>query len=201
LPSDAIGKYLKYHCYGGGVFDGPERSAEIVRLTREAGQTPWYYATGCYSGQVGNMVRNRYGSGFIFYRSGVDGIASWTFQRPRGDAFDDFTVSPVGQACITYPDPEHPGENLDTPHWEGLRQGWLDYRYAATLAKAIADRKKGELGGTKGNLGETAKEFEALLAEMDWGGNVFSDGTITNARCDEWRARIAELMCRLADAK
>ena len=40
----------------------------------------------------------------------------WTFQRPHGDPFDDFYAGETAQPCLTYPDPEHPGQNLDTPN-------------------------------------------------------------------------------------
>lgn len=184
LPSDPIGKMLTYHCYSGGVLANAERAAMILKETHAAGQHLWYYRTGAYSGEIGRVARNRYYSGFVFFRSKADGSVSWTFQRARGDAFDDFYAQKIGQACVTYPDPEHPGENLDTPHWEGLRQGWLDYRYAATLA-AIAKTSH-----------EAGKELDAVLDAMPWNGDVFLGDDVTNRACDEWRERIAALIER-----
>src|SRR5206468_1613581 len=123
------------------------------------------------------VVRNRFGSGFIFYRSGFDGCMSWTFQRPIGNPFDDFTTSDHAQPCLNYPDPEHPGENLDTPQWEGLRQGWLDYRYAATLAQALTQALKtpgrnGRARRSRSDIAEAEQEFAALLAGMPWNGDL-----------------------------
>ncbi|MEW6357863.1 MAG: hypothetical protein AB1696_16130 [Planctomycetota bacterium] len=182
LPSDPIGQMLTYHCYGGSSLVNPERADLIRRETHAAGQKFWYYRTGAYSGEIGNVVRNRYYSGFMFFRSRADGCMSWTFQRPRGNAFDDFYANKVGHACVTYPDPEHPGENLDTPHWEGLRQGWIDYRYAATAA-ALAKQNP-----------EAARELDAILNAMPWDGDVFMKPDVTNELCDEWREQIAALI-------
>ena len=108
---------------------------------------------------MGDLRRNRFAVGFLLYQMGAAGTMSWTFQRPFGDnPFDDFADIRGRQWCITYPDPEHPGENLDTPQWEAIRQGWLDYRYAATLAQAI-DRA-GRQAATKDLAREVEGEFE-----------------------------------------
>ncbi|MFC1716186.1 hypothetical protein ACFL6S_21115 [Candidatus Poribacteria bacterium] len=195
-PSDPFGKYLKYHCYGSGVLTEPSHTAEILSQTHAVDQKMWYYATGTYSDQIGNLVQNRYLSGFLFYRSGADGAMSWTFQRPRGDnAFDDFVATEHSQSCLTYPDPEHPGENLDTPHWEGIRQGWLDYCYATTLALAI-EKARSEPGSRE--LAESVeREFAELLNDMPWSGDVFRDKYVTNLLCDQWRSRIAALINKI----
>ena len=187
LPSDPLGVNLTYHCYGKSILISPKRTSFIKKKTHEADQKFWYYATGCYSGQIGNIVRNRYLSGFIFFRSGADGLMSWTFQRPHGDPFDDFYAGKTGQPCITYPDPKHAGENLDTPQWEGLRQGWYDYRYAATLAK-IAE-----------NSTDAKKELDKVLDSMPWNGDIFRDGAVTNEKCDKWREEIAKAIERFSN--
>jgi hypothetical protein len=184
LPDDPLGQNLSYHAYGGAVLVNEQRTSLVREETHKAGQRFWYYATGAYSGQIGNMVRNRYLSGFLFFRSRADGLMSWTFQRPSGDPFDDFYASKSGQACITYPDKDHPGENLDTPQWEGLRQGWIDFWYISTLAD-IAKQSA-----------TAAKELERILNSMPWNGDVFRDDGVTNAKCDKWREEIAEAIER-----
>lgn len=188
-PSDPLGRWLTYHCYGSMWLQDEGRARAYAAETRAAGQVPWYYSSGCYSGQVGNVVRNRYIAGFAFYRSEADGTVSWTFQRPRGDPFDDFSGE-TGQPCITYPATDRPGDSLDTPHWEGLRQAYTDFRYAFTLERALA-----------GNSGETARrEFRAILAEMPWSNDLFGPGEVTGERCDAWRSRLAELIAQVAGA-
>jgi hypothetical protein len=194
LPDDPLGQYLTYHCYAGSCFDGPRRAAEIVAATRAARQQPWFYATGCYSNQVGHLVHNRYGAGFIFYRSGVDGIMSWTFQRPVGNPFNDFSGRNA-QPCITFSDPGHPHQILGTPQWEGLRQGWYDFRYAATLAGMIADAKKAQ----HPRVASIERQFQALLAEMPWDADVFESSPVTSVDCDAWRRQSAQYILQLKE--
>jgi hypothetical protein len=200
LPSDPIGKGLEYHCYAGSrLYLDPQRAAFVAEQTRAAGQKLWYYCTGAYSGQIGNMVRNRYLGGFFFYRCGADGTASWTFQRPRGNAFDDFGIDArtheptTGQACITYPDPEHPGQNLDTPQWEGLRQAWYDHRYAETLRRGIAMARENK----DPRADQAEKRLAELLAELPWNGDPFLWPELTNERLTRTRAAVADEIMKL----
>lgn len=200
LPSDPVGQNLDYHCYGGGqLTTDPVRAAFVAEHTRKAGQKLWYYCTGAYSGQIGNMLHNRYLAGFFFYRCGADGTASWTFQRPRGNAFDDFLIdqktgAPLcGQPCITYPDPEHPGQNLDTPTWEGLRQAWYDHRYAETLRQAIESARKKNPQRAK----QAEERLHELIAALPWNGNPFLWPQMTNEKMTQTRAAIAEEIINL----
>ena len=197
LPSDPLGQGLKYHCYGSDVVTKWQECARAAASqTRAAGQEFWYYATGSYSGQVGNMLRNRYLAGFFFYRLGADGTASWTFQRVRRNAFDDFAAGNEQggsnelnlSPCITYPDPEHRGTNLDTPTWEGLRQAWYDHRYAATLRQAIARQRQKDP-----RAAERAEQIlTKLLAELPWNGDPFLRPELDNRLLSSVRRRIAE---------
>lgn len=197
LPSDPLGQGLDYHCYGGRqMFLDLERARQVSEATRAAGQQLWYYCTGAYSGQVGTMARNRYLAGFFFYRCAADGTASWTLQRPRGDAFDDFMADErtgrrqTGQACITYPDPNQPGESLDTPQWEGLRQAVYDHRYALTLQQAIQRLRK-----TDPAAADAAQQrFDALLETLPWNGYPYKWPEASDASLSATRRAIAEMI-------
>lgn len=200
-PPDPLGMHVTYHCYGGGRLTlDPVRAAFVAEQTRAAGQQLWYYCTGAYSGQIGNMLRNRYWAGFFFYRCGAGGTASWTFQRPRGNAFDDFEVDErtgkprAGQPCITYPDPEHPGESLDTPQWEGLRQACYDHRYAETLRQSIQVRRQRDPAAAE----RAEQRLAELMAELPWNGESFLWPEMTNAKLAATRTAIAEEIARLA---
>jgi len=193
-PSDALGRDIYYHCYGGRtLFTDRGHAAELLQQTHAAGQKLWYYCTGCYSGQVGNMARNRYLGGFFFFRSGADGTASWTFQRARGNAFDDFLGSEredrptAGQACIAYPNPQRPGENLDTPTWEGLRQAYYDHRYAETLRAAIARTR----GRDAARADAAQKKLDRLMERLPWSGEPHKWPQINNAELAQIRAEVA----------
>jgi len=196
LPSDPIGRPLTYHCAGDIFVESPEVAKRFLDEGKQYGQNIWFYATGSYSGQVGNVYANRYIAGLLFYKSGASGEVSWTFQRPLSDnAFDDFQRE-LAQPCTTLPDPEHPGENLDTPQWEGLRQAWYDYRYAATLAQEIErakrDPRRAELAS------RVERDFASLLAEAPWSPRGSSAPMVNNTICDAWRARVAQLILTLA---
>ena len=200
LPSDPIGQGLDLHCYGGGkLMPNPERARRVDAETRAAGQHLWYYCTGAYSGQIGNLLRNRYWGGFMFARCGAEGTASWTFQRPRDNAFDDFLLDPGtgkprhGQPCITYPDPEHPGRHLDTPHWEGLRQAYHDHQYVETLRQAIARARR----TTPTSADVAQQRLDRILDSLPWNGDPFLDPSFTNKTLAAARAGIAAEIVRL----
>ena len=202
LPSDPLGQDLDYHCYGGRqLFMDSARAAEVAHRTRSSGQKLWYYCTGSYSGQVGNMARNRYLAGFFFYRCGADGTASWTFQRPRGDALDDFLFDErtrrreTGQACITYPDPDNPGASLDTPQWEGLRQASYDHRYLLTLEQAIERAR----GANPGAADRAQIRLETLLERLPWNGYPHKWPAASDASLSATRREIAEMIVVLAE--
>jgi hypothetical protein len=199
-PSDPLGKDLEYHSYSGGrLYLDPRRAALLSDQTRAAGQKLWYYCTGSYSGQVGNMRCNRYLAGFFFYRCDADATESWTFQRPRGNAFDDFLLDvktgrpQTGQACVTYPNPEHPGCNLDTPQWEGLRQAWYDHRYAETLRQAVAAARERKDPAAD----QAEKRLADLMAALPWNGEPSLYPDMNNKRLAEIRAAIAEEIVKL----
>ncbi|MBN2452341.1 MAG: hypothetical protein JXR77_18285 [Lentisphaeria bacterium] len=202
-PSDPIGRGLDFHCYGrSAVTGGPAHASFLQWQTHAAGQQFWYYCTGCYSGQVGKLVRNRYLGGGLACRSGADGTASWTYQRPRGNAFDDFLLDPrtgaphTGQACTTLPDPREPGASLDTPQWEGLRQAFLDHCYVHTLRTA-ADACFPQ----HPEAAEQARRcIEATLASLPWHGDPFLEPGIDVAELDRARADIAAGLARLIAA-
>ena len=196
LPSDSFTRQLTHPCYWGNVFKSRERTAEIVTETRETGRNPWYYSSGCYAGQVGRMAPNRWETGFKFYLSDADGTVSWTFQRPISNAFDDFIAS-HGQYCTVYPDPEHPGQYLDTPSWEGLRQGWLDYRYCVTLEKKLAEAKL-DLRKRDKSL-RIAKNFNRLLHALPWENGFMARPALSNQHLQQCRLQIAEWIFELTN--
>ena len=200
-PRDPLGQGLDYHCYGGRrLYCDPGHAAWLARQTWEARQHFWYYCTGCYSGQVGNLLHNRYLAGFFFARCGAEGTMSWTFQRPRGNAFDDFSPGQLsshynsGQACITYPDPDHPGDNLDTPQWEGLRQAYYDHRYVETLRQAIAAARRHDPAAAL----RAEQRLAGLLEQLPWNGDPYLDPGLTDAHCRRCVPRACQIMA-LAD--
>lgn len=197
LPRDAIGRPLTYHCVDSRFAASPGIAAQFLREAHECGQHVWYYASGSYDAQVGRLTPNRWITGFLLYRTGAEGAYSWTFQRPHGpDPFDDFHRREI-QPCLTYPDPEHPGENLDTPHWEAIRQGWYDYRYTATLAQAIERAKRRPAARPRAAMVEG--EFTRLLASLPWSADPPPAPAEATSACDAWRQQVADMILQLED--
>jgi hypothetical protein len=82
-----------------------------------------------------------------------------------------------------------------TLQWEAIRQGWLDYRYAATLARAIERAR--ERAETNELAVKVGREFKALLEEMPWAERRAAMAEASNRDCDDWRARIAAALVTL----
>lgn len=188
-PSGPFARELTHPCYWSVLFQTPARGKETVRLTRETGRKAWYYSSGCYAGQVGRMGPNRWETGFKFYISDADGTVSWTFQRADANAFDDFDGS-HGEYCMAYPDPENEHKSLDTPTWEGLRQGWTDYRYCVTLERALAEAEGDPV--KRSRTVRIKKEFQQLLESLLWENGFDTEPGLSNLRLSHCRQQIAE---------
>ncbi len=76
LPSDPIGRPLTYHCVGSTFADAPTIAEQFLREGKQHGQHIWFYASGSYDAQVGNLSPNRWITGFLFYRTGAEGSYS-----------------------------------------------------------------------------------------------------------------------------
>ena len=77
--------------------DGQETvTGSVVSLTIDMQQKTLFGSAGC----------NRFMTGFHFWRTGATGAWSWTFLRPKDDAYNDFDGASRGEAkdaCIAYP--------------------------------------------------------------------------------------------------
>ena len=137
----ALDRALDVRCYAlGHLLAGPAVLADRQRETAASGDRLWWYGSGCYTGQDGNVYTNRFLTGFLFWASGAQGQWSWTFLRAKGSAHDDFDGSgrrEAKDACIVYPSATG-GAPVPTLQWEGIREGIDDYRYAWTLKQLAA---------------------------------------------------------------
>jgi hypothetical protein len=142
-----IDRVLDIRCYGIGHLLGSEGLLrEQQDLVRQAGDRLWFYGSGCYTGQDGNVRENRFITGALFWRSGAQGVWSWTFMRAKGNVYDDFDGGrhrEHKEACIVYPSPDEAAP-MPTLQWEGIREGADDYATAHTL-RTIA-RQAGDRG-------------------------------------------------------
>lgn len=188
-----LAPYLSARCYGVGFCARSEADALARRAECEAtGAAYWWYGTGCYTGQEGHMAANRYLGGFLFDKSLAQGEWAWTFQRPNGDAYDDFdgTGREAKDACITYPSPGNQPPTVPTLQWEGIREGIDDARYAATLRAAIADVRKKGGAEAAAVAARCERGLKAALEQVPW----LKEGRFGNSQAQLTRWKIASLL-------
>ncbi len=158
--SPEIDRALDVRCYAiSHLLASPAVLAEQRKRTADAGDRLWFYGSGCYTGQDGNAIANRFITGFLFWKSGAEGVWSWTFLRAKGDVHDDFDGEQhreAKEACIVYPSTTG-GAPTPTLQWEGIREGIDDYCAIHTILDA----------GKQVGLEDVAvRHLERLLAEV-----------------------------------
>ena len=154
--ADAMGPDLDGLCYYAQMLGSEEECARLLAQKRARKQKLYYIAGGTYDGQDFDTMPNRYHVGFFFWKNGLDGTGIWTFQRPVMDPYNDFDGG-YKDCCLVYPPRQPGGAAIPTLGWEGIREGWKDFRYAYALQQAIAaarqagrtaDADRGELVAT-----------------------------------------------------
>ncbi len=180
-----IDQVLDVRCYGIGHLLGSDGLLrQQAAITEEAGDRLWYYGSGCYTGQDGNVRENRFITGFLFWQSAAEGVWSWTFMRAKGNIYDDFDGQKQREhkeACIVYPSPDK-GAPMPTLQWEGIREGVDDYCYAYTLQQVAT-----QVGGEKGRA--ALRRLDELLATVPVRRSA---GDFTTLRMQRLRERIAD---------
>ena len=200
---ETLDPYLDYRCYNNiGFLSFPDAAAAkaLSEETLRAGDTFWWYGTGCYTNrnfiQDGNVIANRFMGGFHFWRTRATGCWAWTFLRAKGSAFDDFDGTNHREhkdACIAYPTRD--GKALTpTLQWEGIREGVDDYRYVHTLTEGIREARASGDTRRKAAADRAAAELDRLLTDMPW---TCRDRAFTNGDANRTRERIAQLCVSL----
>jgi len=184
-----------------------EDNLRYHQLCKKHNVTLWYLGTGCYTGQEGGLMPNRYQAGFLFYKSGAKAEVSWTYQEIKNSPWTDFDrTNVVGgeykDACITYPAHNISANKvtISTLQWEGIREGIDDYKYLYTLKEYI---KKAKNKGYIKEAENTEKRLNELLESMPWTdtwqcGNSYSNpGNFTNETATKYRWLIATEIMKL----
>jgi len=171
-----------------------EQNVRIRDDLRKRNEPFWWYGSGCYTGQEGKIFPNRFLTGFLFWKSCADVQWSWTFQRPKGNPYDDFDGKgkEPKDACITYPLKKDNGF-IPTLQWEGIREGITDMMYISTLKHYI------ELGKLSSNPDVIVKahkveeRLRAIKKQIPW----FYDGGFNNTKAEKLRWEIAQHIINL----
>jgi hypothetical protein len=205
-PRKAVAKLLPYLSADIVAVSATDKAANDLRLSelKQGNCEYWYRGAGCYTGQEGGLMPNRYMAGLLFYKTGASAHVSWTYQRCKGNGFDDFDSSRGERkdACMTYPDRKNitSGIPTETLQWLGLKEGVIDYRYVYTLKSFI---KKARSKNRKRLADQAEKRLTAILEEVPWygayiQGNSYSKpGNFTNQSADIIRMKIAKEIIKL----
>lgn len=182
-----------------------------LNLLRQFSQY-WLLGGGCYTGQEGGLMPNRFLSGFGFYQTKGEAHVSWIWHRIKNDPFNEFRKSEKyyvqnKNGMIAYPsrNPNDKEQYISTLQWEGIREGITDYKYLYTLYHYIALAKKY-------NLNDSAEVAEKSLSEilkripnvsiLDTNGYKTGDyymapGNFTDGTANECRTIISDEIVRL----
>ncbi|MDX9867493.1 MAG: sugar-binding protein [Kiritimatiellia bacterium] len=134
---DLMGGDLDVICLYSAFLGNEAACARLLETYRGRGQKLFVIASGTYVGQEFDWMPNRSSVGLSFWKSGADGAGIWTYQRPNGDPFNDLDGE-YKDYCLVFPPREPGGAPVPTLGWEGIREGWRDYRYVHTLEQAAA---------------------------------------------------------------
>jgi hypothetical protein len=192
-------------------------SEDGARAAREAcagaGAEFWWYGLGSYVNpfpQEGAMFNNRYGAGYLLWKSGAEAQVTWTFCRPHEDVFNDFDGSRANSAepkeqATAYPHLLKPDDwstyhgAIPTIAWESLREGVDDYRYLYTLALMIARAHRSESEAVRQAGQDAETKLAALVESIPWADPEHKPAFDTS-RMQQVRRAVADLTVQLQAA-
>lgn len=161
---ELMGKDLDAACLY-SVFLGSEQECRsLIDTYHRRRQKLYYIASGAYVGQEFDWMPNRSHVGLCFWKSGADGTGIWTYQRPNADPFNDLDGE-YKDYCMVFPPRTPGGQPVPTLGWEGVREGWRDFRYVHTLEQAVARAEKDGRAAAAG-MGRTVLAF--IRSAVPW---------------------------------
>ena len=206
-------EYLTAPCFVTGLISAEHTARAAREACEKTGAEFWWYGTGSYVNhfpQEGYMFHNRYGAGFLFWKTGAKGEVSWTFCRPHEDVFNDFDGSRQNAAepkeqATSYPHLLKPNDwstyqgAIPTIAWESLREGVDDYRYLHTLTKLIAQAQESPKATVRQQAAKTQETLQALVEGMPW-ANPMGGVAFETKRMQQMRRAVAQLTMDLQAA-
>jgi Beta-agarase/YXIM esterase-like, galactose-binding domain-like/Carbohydrate family 9 binding domain-like len=180
--AEKAGNLLDIVCHYTSFLGGEAGCRRLVKLYHETNRQLHLISSGCYVGQENDLMPNRHGVGLAFWKSGADGTALWTFQRPIEDPFNDFD-GPFKDYCMVFPPRKKGGDPVPTLGWEGVREGWKDYKYVATLENALAEADK---AGRKDAAATARTVLDFIRSSVPWFDEA-EDAGFDNQSADRMR--------------
>lgn len=205
-------EYLTAPCFVVGLVSTEARAQAAREACEETGAEFWWYGTGSYVNpfpQERYVWHNRYGAGFLFWKTGARAQVAWTFCRPHEDVFNDFDGTPHNAAepkeqVTAYPHLLAPGDwstyqgAIPTLAWEGLREGADDYAYLHTLSTLIEQAKAGPAAAARTAATEAEQVLEALVDAIPW-ANPMNAPTFPTDQLQQARRVMADLTVGLQE--
>lgn len=190
--NEVLDPWIDVRCYSVSYVGKTGRQcAARTHETTASHDAFWWYGSGCYAGQEGNMSANRYLTGVLFWKTGASAQWSWTYQRPYGDPFNDFDGIDK-DACITYPAADE-GNSIPTLQWEGIREGIDDARYIYTLETLIDEGLHSSDEFVKMKAKDAQLKLSRLIDAVPW----LYEFKFTNEAANEMRRKIAQTIMEL----
>jgi len=206
-------EFLTAPCFVAPLVSSPENARAAREGCARSGAEFWWYGTGSYVNpfpQEGFLFHNRYGAGYLFWKTGARAQVSWTFCRPHEDVFNDFDGSAANSAepkeqATAYPHLLKPDDwstyqgAIPTLAWEALREGVDDYTYLHLLSTLIEEAR----GSAEKSVRDAAREAEAtrnaLVEAIPWWNPLGPppEGGFDNRRMQQVRRAVADLILDL----
>ena len=205
--------YLTAPCFVTYLISAEAGARSAREGCQKTGAEFWYYGTGSYVNpypQEGHTFQNRYGAGFLFWKSGAKASVAWTFCRMHEDVFNDFDGSRENSAepkdqITAYPHFLKPGDwstyqgAIPTIAWEALRIGDDDYGYLATCSSLIAKARASKSKAATDAARAAQDTLDALVDATPW-NNPMMPANFETKRMQQARRAIADHIMLLQDA-
>jgi len=207
-PYNALSKlapYLNVSC-NSFIARNKKTLKKYLKLGKEKNVEYWLLAAGCYAGQEGGLMPNRYLCGFSFYKTGLPAHVFYAYQTFRGDPYNDFDAG-AKDIGITYPPRKKAKKkiSISTLQWEGIREGITDYKYIYTLKQYIKELAE---KGYKREASDGERILDQILKSIPEGGTMYDakmnkittkslDERFTNKKADNLRWKSASAIINL----
>jgi hypothetical protein len=169
-------------------------SEQIIRDFRDKKIEMYIYNGG--GGTRGLPATDRLYFGFYAWKSTATSVSQWAhcLANLRNKPF--LTIDWIG---YVYPAADGP---VPSVHWEGVREGVADLRYAATLWDLIQAGKKQARAEVTKEAEAAEKALEDILSQIEIPkegvANLCSNGEMLSPRiCDKWRWTVAQRILNL----
>jgi len=210
---ESAAEYLTAPCFLARLISTESDARTARESCAKTGAEFWWYGTGSYVNpfpQEGFMFHNRYGAGYLVWKTGAKAEVSWTFCRPHEDVFNDFdgvqanSREPKEQATA-YPHLLKPDDwstyqgAIPTIAWESLREGVDDYAYLHTLTALIAEAGQSSKKAARDAAQEAEAALGTLVETVPW-ANPLGEVAFETRQMQQVRRAVANLIIDLQAA-